>query len=115
TAGSTITLAAGDYGDVLIDRQKYASEVTIKSADADEPATFNTIRIMNSSNLTLDGIEVAFKPTTTTVLFDNAVSISGSNGVSVVNSTIHGGPAINGVLPTETDLDASRNVLGLPT
>jgi Ca2+-binding RTX toxin-like protein len=115
TVGSTITLAPGDYGDVLINQQNFASEVTIKSADADEPATFNTIRIMHSSNLTLDGIEVAFKPTATTVLFDNAVSISGSSGVSVINSTIHGGPAVNGVLPTETDLDASRNVLGLPT
>jgi len=114
-AGDTISLRSGNYGDVIINRVNAAGEVTIRSADADNPATFNTIKVMNSSNLSFDYIDVAFKPTATTVLFDTAVSIIGSSKIALTNSTVHGGPAVNGVPASATVLDASRNVLGLPT
>lgn len=60
--GETILLESGDYGDFFIARElgdfMFPSEVTIKSADAENPATFNTLWVRHADNITFDGINV---------------------------------------------------------
>ena len=45
TGGEVIELAAGDYGDFYLGRRDFSSEVTIKSADASNPALEDQITI----------------------------------------------------------------------
>jgi len=53
--GDRIELAGGDYGDVSIG-QDFALDVTIASANADDPAIFGGLNVNNASHLVFDGI-----------------------------------------------------------
>lgn len=117
TGGDTIILKAGDYGDVSISKKMFSGEVTITSADPGNPATFHSISITGSSGLKIDNVDVDFQPNLSTYAWSNAVKIADSSNIAFVNSTVKGGPAINGVAqdaPVGTT-DPSGNVLGLPT
>ena len=57
--GDTIVLASGSYGDVVISNRNFDSTVSIQSADENNPATFNSIKITNSSNITVDSVHVS--------------------------------------------------------
>ena len=114
TAGSTIALAAGNYGKVTISDLNFAQNVVITSLDRSHLAEFSSISVMSSHGITLDHIAVKFVPTATTVQFSSAVMVSDSSSFSMTNSVLHGGPAVNGVPFTATVLDATGNVLGLP-
>ena len=54
--GDTIELAGGDYGALNI-RSSFTSPLTIVSADNNDPASFSSMSISNSSNITLDSID----------------------------------------------------------
>ncbi|MFG6527949.1 right-handed parallel beta-helix repeat-containing protein [Sulfitobacter sp. M23508] len=61
TGGETILLAAGDYGTLNLDGKSgfninYASNVTIKSADANTPATISEMTLDGASNITFENI-----------------------------------------------------------
>ncbi len=61
TGGETILLAAGDYGTLNLDGKSgfninYASNVTIKSADANAPATISEMTLDGASNITFENI-----------------------------------------------------------
>ena len=114
TAGSTIALAAGNYGDVTISNLNFAQNVVITSLDPSHLAEFGSLRVMSTHGITLDHVAVKFVPTATTVHFSSAVIVSDSSSFSMTNSVLHGGPAVNGVPFTATVLDATGNVLGLP-
>jgi parallel beta-helix repeat protein len=114
-AGDTIKLAAGNYGDVSIQSKAYAMDVTITSADPNHPAEMRSLLVYKSSGINIDNIDVHFTPNAATTAFNSAVRISGSTDVEFTNGKITGGPAITGVAQTATDLDATGNVLGLPT
>lgn len=113
--GDTILLAGGNYGDFAAASLKYSSNVTIQSASASNPATFNSFHLTSCQNIALNDVDVHMVPTATSVAWAAAVGIYSSTGISVTNSTITGGPAINGVPQTATVLDASGNVIGVPT
>ncbi len=117
TGGETILLDGGNYGEFTFSDLNFASEVTIKSADAENPATFNIITMRDASNLHFDGINVDFIPDEETYAFSSAVKITDCADITFSNSTFTGGPAVNGV-PPETEaggLDETGNVLGLYT
>ena len=114
-AGDTIALGAGNYGDVVILNKKFTSDIKIVSADAEHPATFNTIKIFNSANIAFSDIAVKMTPTATTAAFTPAVNITGSSGITLTDSAISAGKAINGVADSATALDSTQNVLGRPT
>ena len=114
TAGSTIALAAGNYGDVTISNVNFAQNVVITSLDPSHLAEFGSLRVMSTHGITLDHVAVKFVPTATTVHFSSAVMVSDSSSFSMTNSLLHGGPAVNGVPFSATVLDSSGNVLGLP-
>lgn len=114
--GDVVLLAAGNYGDVTLSRLNYATDVVIKSADPGNAATFRSINLGSSSHIAFDNIKVAFTPNAKTTSNDYGVRISDSNHISIVNSDLRGGNAVNGV-PQDTPagkLDATGNVLGLP-
>ena len=115
-AGDTISLAAGNYGDFAISGKSFTTDVTISSQSATAPATFHSLSITGSTHIHVDDVAVNFTPTMTTLAWSPAVKIDGSNSISFTHSTVTGGNAINGVLPTATALDtANGNVVGFPT
>lgn len=114
--GEVIELAAGDYGDFYFSRKKFASDVTIKSADAENPAVFNTLTFYDVRNVAVDGVDVQFKPTEDTVDWDGVVTISNAHNVTFKNSTMQGAIAETGV-PGDSnpgENDGSGNVIGKP-
>jgi hypothetical protein len=115
SAGDTILLAAGNYGDVTISNVSFSSAVNIQSADPTNPAVFRSITINGSHELAFDNIEVHFTPNSTTVAWDSAIRIQSCSGISVTHSEILGGLAVNGIDPSATTLDSTQNVLGYPT
>ncbi len=56
--GDTISLAGGNYGDVSIRDYRPTATVTIKSADLDNPARFETLIIRTSQSLTFQGLDI---------------------------------------------------------
>ncbi len=56
TGGETILLAAGDYGTLNLKGVSYASDVTIKSADPNTPATISEMTLDGVSNLTIENV-----------------------------------------------------------
>lgn len=114
TDGTLILLNSGNYGALSTSNHKFADGVTIRSVNADDPAVFSSITVNKSTGLAFDSIAVEFKPTVTTLSHDSAVRINDSQSITISNSTITGGEAVNGVPLGATKLDASGNVLGLP-
>jgi Ca2+-binding RTX toxin-like protein len=116
SGGDIIELAAGNYSDVTLSNLNFNDTVIIRSASNDHRADFNTLLISGSSNIEFNSVDFDFKPGQETVSWDSAIRIVGSNEITVRNSSITGGPAVNGV-PPETEaggLDKTGNVLGLP-
>ena len=66
-AGDTISLSAGDYGDVSILSKAFATDVTITSADPLHHAVFDSLSISRSSGIHVDGVDVHFTPDATTM------------------------------------------------
>ncbi|WP_170578509.1 right-handed parallel beta-helix repeat-containing protein, partial [Ruegeria arenilitoris] len=98
TGGETILLAAGDYG-TLNTGASYASTVTIKSADANAPATISAMKLSGASNIafeeinfdyTFGGEPKSYKP----------FQIQNSSNITIDNSTFSGDWA-SGVSPTD--------------
>jgi Ca2+-binding RTX toxin-like protein len=114
TGGDTISLAAGNYGDVNINKA-FASDVTITSQSAGSPAVFNTLTVVNSSHLAFDDLAVKFTPTASTYTWSSAVEFRDSNYITFTHSTVTGGPAVSGVSQSATGTDYTGNVIGLPT
>lgn len=116
-ADSTIYLNPGDYGALSISKMNFASAVTIKSADAANPAVFGSLKLSYSSNITFSDVIVHLEPTETTTIYTEAVRIVSSSGIHIENSEISGGNAISGVTADTAPggLDSSGNVIGLPT
>jgi carbon monoxide dehydrogenase subunit G len=116
-AGDTIYLAAGNYGDVTLSRLNFASDVKITSANSSDPAVFRSLNLSSVSHIALDNIAIDLNPDAKTVSTTTGLRIYQSSSVTLSNSTLVGGEAVNGV-PQDTpagELDSTGNVLGLPT
>ena len=89
TAGDTITLAPGNYGDLDIDQQVFDSYVTITSSNRTDPAVFESIDIDASRHIRIDDVRVANPDNGSAG--SRLVSIDGaSDHIQVVNSEVHG-------------------------
>ena len=116
SGGDVVKLAAGDYGDVSLSGLNFESEVTITSADKDDPAVFNTINIGGSSNLTFDSIFIDFTPTEDTVTWSSAFrAVANVSDITLRNSRLEGGDSISGI-PAESEPgeQGAKGVLGFP-
>lgn len=111
--GETIILTGDDYGDFAFQKIKPTAPITIRSDNVGGLATFRTIRVMDSSNVTFDNINLQFTHQDTTKNLDPVFRVWKSSNVQLSNSTITGYDATTGVSIDSTTLDASRNVIGL--
>lgn len=114
-SGDVIRLAGGDYGDLNIRGLSFDRVVTIRSADPDDPATFNSIEIDRSAGLRFEWVKVDLEPDASTVSFSSVVEISRSHDVAFVGGQVSAGPAVSGVAMDAEALTKGGNVIGLPT
>ncbi|RKF12441.1 PKD domain-containing protein [Roseovarius spongiae] len=116
SGGDAIELAAGDYGNLSLRRLNFDSEVTVRSADPDDPAVFNTINITESSNVTFDSLFIDFMPTENTVEWSSAFrAVQGVSSITLRNSKIEGGDSIAGISPdSEPGEQGASGILGEP-
>lgn len=116
SGGDVIELAAGDYGNLSLRRLNFESEVTVRSANADDPAVFNTINVTSSSHITFDSVFIDFTPTENTVEWDSAFrAAQGVSNITLRNSKVEGGDSIAGVSPdSEPGEQGALGILGKP-
>jgi PKD repeat protein len=90
SAGTTIELAPGNYGHLGINVPwverwgSFDGEVTIRSADPDNPATFSSMFMLGVKNLTVDGVVVDYSGT------GKAVEVRDGTNIAIRNSVIKG-------------------------
>jgi hypothetical protein len=87
TGGEVILLAAGNYGD-LISNHTFASEVTILSADPNDPAVFSLLRLSGVENLTIDSVKFDYTAGDNAAWF-NTGEVQGTN-ITIRNSVFDG-------------------------
>ncbi len=88
--GETILLQGGTYDRLQVTNRAFASEVTIKSADSDNPAMFKGIALNRVQNLTFDDVNVTYATHQAGSLYARAMSVQNSNNIEVRNSNVHG-------------------------
>jgi Ca2+-binding RTX toxin-like protein len=88
--GTTIELASGNYGDVVLDGVRFTEAVTLRSQDPNAPATFENLLVKNSSFLTFDQIAVHHVLAEGEPDWSGAFRISTSDHITVRNSEIFG-------------------------
>ena len=79
-SGDSIVLKSGNYGSLAITSEKFSSNVKISSESSSNPATFSSINIKSSSNLTFDNIKMVGTGT--------GFKVSGSSNVTLQNSDL---------------------------
>lgn len=94
--GDTILLRGGDYGklDLVDGRQgvdiRFNSEVTIASADPNDPAVFSSISLRGASNMTLDGLVVDYDFQPGDNINAESIRVMNSSDITVRNSVLDG-------------------------
>ncbi|MEM6900212.1 MAG: right-handed parallel beta-helix repeat-containing protein, partial [Pseudomonadota bacterium] len=87
TGGDTILLSSGNYGAIDLSGLQFDDYLTLRSADAEQPADFDRIEIIGSSYIKLDGIEVSYE--SNGGQGTRLVDIEDSDYITVVNSEIY--------------------------
>lgn len=105
-AGDVIKVAYGSYSGVSLNNVNPSASVTITAADPARPPIFTDLRIKNSSNITVSGIEVDVSHGRA-----NSVSISGSKNVTLSSMEFHGSE--NGNVADDTSAILIRNSTGV--
>ena len=90
TGGETILLAAGDYGKLSLKNAQFASNVTIKSADPSNQASFSEMYLTNTSNITFDEINFDYTYSSGDKAATNKFLITGSSNITIDNSVFDG-------------------------
>lgn len=104
-SGDTILLAQGTYG-LNVANAKYASDVTIASADAGRPAIITSLNVSNATGLTIRDIELRADPGVT-----NPFRVSNSSDIHFENLNVHG--SLDGDPKNDTNgflIRSSKNV-----
>ncbi|WP_200818620.1 right-handed parallel beta-helix repeat-containing protein, partial [Ruegeria meonggei] len=109
TGGETILLAAGDYGRLDLRDAKYGSNVTIKSADPNDMASFSQMSLINSSNVTFDTIMFDYTYQPGDYNFQSPFGVNGSYNVTFKDSVFDGDVARG----TGTSIDGTGYGTGL--
>jgi len=93
--GETIALAGGDYGKMLLAAKSgfditFPSNVTITSANPNNPAVFSGIDIRGAANLTFDGMVFDYTFAPGDKIYSRPFSVSGGENITIRNSTFDG-------------------------
>lgn len=89
-SGDTILLASGNYGSILVNNINPSAVVTIRSANPNAEAVFESLLVSRSSNFAFQDIEVAhyLQPGERDVA--QAVRVQASRDISFVGMDVHG-------------------------
>lgn len=95
TGGETILLNPGDYGDLTLNSKSgfditFPSNVTIASADRDNPASFSGMVLSQVSNLTLDGVVFDYDYAAGDKVYERHFNVLDSQNVTIRNSLFDG-------------------------
>jgi|GEM_PF-1319222 len=95
SGGDTILLSGGEYGLGLYGpkvpfAQQYDSQVTIASANPEDPAVFTSLYLREVSNIALDGIIFDYTASEDMSERDIAFTIRDASGITITNSTFDG-------------------------
>ena len=93
-AGDTILLASGHYGDVVLTAIRPTGQVTIKSADPDNDAVFESLKVTRCSNFLFDDIDIRNPLKPGEKEWTVAATINLSDNISLVGIDFQG--SING-------------------
>lgn len=93
--GETILLEGGDYGDMTLTKKSgfdvtFPSNVTIASADPDNPAVFSGLDLRGASNLTFDGITFDYEFQLGDKISARPFALRDSTDITIRNSTFDG-------------------------
>ena len=93
--GDKILLEAGDYGHLEMrgtqdPRFVYSSEVTIASADPDNPAVLKSMLLRSVKNLTIDGVKFDLVTTASTDMEVSSFKVDVSSDIKFKNTTFDG-------------------------
>ena len=93
--GDKILLEAGDYGHLEMrgtqdPRFVYSSEVTIASADPDNPAVLKSMLLRDVKNLTFDGVKFDLVTTASTDMEVSSFKVDVSSDIKFKNTTFDG-------------------------
>ena len=89
TGGEIFLLAPGKYGGLFL-KKRYASAVTISSADPKAPACFDELRIKGALNIRLDGLVFDYTYSPGDRNTTNPFTIENSDKVTILNSVFDG-------------------------
>src|SRR5690606_9674559 len=84
-SGDVIRLEGGNYGDFVISSKVFSSDVTITSANEENPAVFHSLSVRGSENIVIQNVDVNFTATASTASFSSAVMIDKSAGITFVD------------------------------
>ena len=87
--GDRIELAGGDYGKVSI-ANDFASDVTIVSADPDDPAIFGELHINGATHIVFDGLLLDYIHAEGDAAWVTPFTVTNSSFVTIRNSVIDG-------------------------
>lgn len=95
TGGDTILLATGNYGSLNLAQNSgfditYDSQITIRSADPANPATFTGMDIQNAANIKIDSVVFDYTFKSTDALSLRPFVVSNSSGITISNSVFDG-------------------------
>jgi hypothetical protein len=93
--GETIALAGGNYGSFFLGAKSgfditFPSNVTITSANPDQPAVFSKVDVRGAANLTFDGVTFDYTFKTGDQIYSRPFSFSGCDNIAIRNTTIDG-------------------------
>ena len=87
--GDTILLAGGNYG-ALSTGNDYSSALTIKSANAGNPAVFSSMSLSGATNITFDTIDFDYSYKKGDTIDVSPFEVMGSTNIVIRNSTFDG-------------------------
>ena len=95
TGGETIVMSAGHYGNLSLNVSShpfaaFASEVTLTSADASNPAVFSSVALNGVSNLTFDGVTIDYEAAPGEGTWTKGFSILNSDHITISNTLFDG-------------------------
>ena len=91
--GDTILMAPGSYGNLFISNRNPEGLVTIRSADPDNDAVIQQLRITRSRNFLIEDVDIA-NPIAPGGVRADAVQVNGARDISFVGIDMHG--SLNG-------------------
>lgn len=108
TGGETFVLGRGEYGDLLINGRQFAAPVTIRSADANDYARFDTLRVLSSTNVVISSVDIGHALQGGEPEWTQLSNVANSTNVTFDRVRIHGSLDRNpgndgwGILVTDT-------------